>query len=162
VAGGFRHRGGCREAYHRCLEATYRFLVPPGRRVLEIGCGRGDLLASLRPGYGVGIDFSGEMIRPGVRRHHHLHFQEAGAHELPPEETFDFIILSDLVNDLWDVQKVFEQLPRLSNGRTRVILNFYSRLWQLPLALASGLGWAQPHLPQNWLTTEDVANLLRL
>src|ERR1700731_3972962 len=35
-----------------------RFLIPPGKRVLELGCGRGDLLAALEPSYGVGIDFS--------------------------------------------------------------------------------------------------------
>ena len=30
-----------------------RFLIPPGKRVLELGCGRGDLLAALQPACGV-------------------------------------------------------------------------------------------------------------
>ena len=51
-------------------------------------------------------------------------------------ETFDVIILSDLVNDLWDVQRVFEQIKPLCTPRTRIIINFYSRLWQAPLSLA--------------------------
>ena len=49
-------------AYHRRLIQVYQFLVAPGQRVLEIGCGLGDLLAALRPGYGVGVDFSPEMV----------------------------------------------------------------------------------------------------
>ena len=48
--------------YHRYLESIYRYLIPSGLRVLEIGCGKGDLLASVGPEYGVGIDFSKEMI----------------------------------------------------------------------------------------------------
>jgi len=43
-----------------------------------------------------------------------------------------------------------------------VILNFYSRLWELPLSMAQSLGLARPNLPQNWLTVEDVSSLLLL
>jgi ubiquinone/menaquinone biosynthesis C-methylase UbiE len=101
--------------YHRRLADVYRFLVPSGQRVLEIGCGRGDLLASVNPSYGVGIDFSSEMIKRARQRHPELCFIEADAHDLSfLTEKFDFIILSDLINDLWDVQTVFEQVARLS------------------------------------------------
>src|SRR5919201_583056 len=36
-------------AYHRRLREIFRFICPPGKRVLEIGCAYGDLLASLEP-----------------------------------------------------------------------------------------------------------------
>src|SRR5882724_4090465 len=54
------HRG-LGGAYQRRLAEIYGFFVPTGSRVLEIGCARGDLLAALRPSYGLGIDFSSEM-----------------------------------------------------------------------------------------------------
>jgi ubiquinone/menaquinone biosynthesis C-methylase UbiE len=148
--------------YHRRLAQIYRFLVPPGLRILELGCARGDLLAALEPVVGVGVDFSEEMIERAVQRHPDLRFIHADAHSLCLDETFDFIILSDLVNDLWDVQAVFEQAARLAIPRTRVIVNTYSRLWEPALALAERLGLARPTLHQNWLTVEDVANLLEL
>jgi SAM-dependent methyltransferase len=148
--------------YHRRLAEVYKFLVPPGQRVLELGCAQGDLLAALEPAMGVGVDFSTEMVRAASARHPHLCFVQADAHDLPLDETFDVIILSDLVNDLWDVQTVLQQVARLSGPQTRVILNSYSRLWQPVLALAQRLGVAQRLLPQNWLTTEDVRNLLHL
>jgi SAM-dependent methyltransferase len=44
--------------YHRWLQRVYGFVIPKGARVLELGCGSGDLLASLQPGYGFGIDFA--------------------------------------------------------------------------------------------------------
>ncbi|NJP07880.1 MAG: glycosyltransferase [Chloroflexaceae bacterium] len=84
------------------------------------------------------------------------------AHDLCFNTTFDIIILSDLLNDAWDVQAIFEQITRVATPRTRVIINTHSRLWEQPLALAERLGLAHPTLYQNWFTVEDVANLLHL
>src|SRR5256885_2239046 len=56
-------------AYHERLRQVYRSLVAEGQKVLEIGCGRGDLLAALEPSIGVGIDFSAQMLREATRRH---------------------------------------------------------------------------------------------
>jgi len=149
-------------AYQGKLRRLYRFLVLPGLKVLEIGCGRGDLLAALHPAVGIGVDFSEGMLRQARQRHPELTFIQADAYELALPQTFDVIILSDLVNDLWDVQTVFSRLLPLCTPGTRIILNFYSRLWQLPLNAARRLGLAQPLLPQNWLAPDDVTNLLRL
>jgi SAM-dependent methyltransferase len=148
--------------YRRRLKEIYRFIIPPGQKVLEIGCGTGDLLAEIKPARGVGIDFSWEMIRRASKRHPHLSFILADAHDLPVKETFDFIILSDLVNDLWDVQSVLQQLLRVTDGRSRIIVNFYSRLWETPLLIAKKTGLGRPLLFQNWLTVEDMDNLLHL
>jgi SAM-dependent methyltransferase len=148
--------------YHQRLADIYRFLVGPDQSIIELGCGNGDLLSALRPKRGVGIDFSPEAIKAAERRHPHLRFIEADVHELQHDEPFDVAILSDLVNDLWDVQTVFENVARLVHPRTRIILNFYSRLWELPLLAASRLKLKAPTLQQNWLTVDDVRNLLNL
>jgi SAM-dependent methyltransferase len=151
--------------YHRRLEEFYRLLVSPGLVVLEVGCGRGDLLAALAPLKGVGVDFSAEMVAQARQRHAahpQLTFIQADAHDLQLEHQFDIIILSDLVNDAWDVQAVLEQIRPLCKADTRLILNFYSRVYQPALNLASALGLAKRLLPQNWLTPEDTENLLHL
>jgi SAM-dependent methyltransferase len=148
--------------YHRRLAQVYSFAVAPGQRVLEIGCGLGDLLAQLRPSFGLGIDFSSEMIRRAARRHPGLHFLQADAHDLPCAGPFDAIILSDLVNDLWDVQTVFEHVARLATPRTRIVVNVYSRLWEIPLGMTLRLGLSKPNLDQNWLTVDDLGSLLSL
>jgi SAM-dependent methyltransferase len=149
-------------AYHRRLTRIYRFLVPPGRRVLDLGCGRGDLLAALQPSRGVGIDFSPEMIELARQAHPSLEFHLADAHRPQVEGPFDVIILSDLVNELWDVQATLSALAPLCTPRTRIIINTYSRLWDWPLALASRLNLAKPTLRQNWLTVHDIDNMLQL
>jgi SAM-dependent methyltransferase len=156
----WRGMGG---AYHRRLAELYRFLIPAGGRVLEAGSGSGDLLAVLRPARGVGVDFSPEMVSRARAKYPQLTFVEADAHELPPlEGPFDAIILSDLVNDVWDVQCVLEGLRPHCAGHTRLVLNYHSGLWELPLRIAQRLRLASPMLDQNWLTNEDVADLLNL
>ena len=149
--------------YHRRLAEIYRYLVNPNQRVLEIGCGTGNLLASLRPSRGVGIDFSPEMIARAKKDHPEFEYHQADAHDLTGiEGQFDVVILSDTVNDLWDVQRVLEQARQFCAPHTRLILNFYSHVWQLPLAIAQSLNLAAPMLRQNWLTREDIDNMLRL
>ena len=51
------------EGYKNKLIQIYKFLIPPGNRILEIGSGRGDLLAALKPSYGVGIDISDKPLQ---------------------------------------------------------------------------------------------------
>jgi SAM-dependent methyltransferase len=151
-----------RKYYRERLAEIYEFLIPPGMRVLELGCGQGDLLAALKPSYGVGLDLSEVMVAKARSKHPRLHFLHGDAHSFQGAATFDFIICSDLVNELWDVQKVFEVVARHCHPSTRVILNSYSRLWELPLRAAAKLGLAKPRLSENWLTAEDITNLLYL
>jgi SAM-dependent methyltransferase len=148
--------------YQRLLYHYYRFLVPSGLRILELGCGHGDLLAFLKPSVGVGVDFSGEMIRHAAKKHPNIIFIQADVHEMEFKEKFDVIILSDLINDLWDVQRVFEKLRNISHPSTRLVLNFYNNLWRIPLSVVKWLGLGAEILEQNWFSPHDVYNLLKL
>ena len=149
--------------YRRRLRQAFAAHVPAGQRVLEVGCATGELLAAVAPASGVGVDFSPSMVSEAQRRNPHLTFHVADAHDLAGiEGPFDVVILSDLMNDLWDVQRVLEQINRVSHAGTRVVVNNYSRLWELPLSMAAVLRIARPRLQQNWLTVEDVANLFHL
>jgi len=148
--------------YHQLLQGYYRYLVPPGKRVIEFGCGQGDLLADLKPSFGVGVDFSGEMIRLASKKYPHINFIQADAHEIEIREKFDVIVLSDLVNDLWDVQRVLEKLRNISHPGTRLVLNFFNDLWRLPLSIVKYLGLGAEVLEQNWFSPHDIYNLLKL
>jgi hypothetical protein len=102
------------------------------------------------------------MIQRARQRHPDLRFIQADAHAFELDETFDVIVLSDLINDVWDVQTVLERAALVSNPRTRLIINTYSRLWEPLLSVAERLGLARPVLHQNWLTAYDVKGLLGL
>ena len=155
------HKKDWSSYYHRRLQKIYQYIIPAGSTVLEIGSGTGDLLASVKPSHGVGIDFSAEMIRISSDKHPQLTFIHGNAQEIPDlDMSFDFIILSDLVNDVWDVQDIFSQLSRFSTPKTRIILNYYSRLWEVPLKIAQKLKVAKPFEYQNWLTHHDCRMFL--
>ena len=148
--------------YHRRLANLLSQIIPRNQKILEIGCSDGKLIASLSPKLGVGIDFSGQMAAAAKSKHPGIQIIRGDAHYLPLREEFDYIILSDLLNDLWDAQQVFKQLKYVSGARTRIIINVYSRLWELPLGIGQKLGLAKPNLPQNWFSPQDVKHLLEL
>jgi ubiquinone/menaquinone biosynthesis C-methylase UbiE len=151
--------------YNRLLRHYYRFFITPGARVLEVGCGIGDLLAAVEPCAGVGVDFSPENIeiaRARHQEHRHLTFQSGEAASFQVEGKFDYIILSDLVNDVADVQAVLEHVRKFAHERTRLVLNFFNHAWRPILALAEKLELKAPTPAQNWLSAADMQNLLHL
>lgn len=154
---GWRKRN---KYYHRLLEKYYSFFIPPGVRVLELGCGLGDLLASVKPSYGVGIDFSAKIVEIARERHPGLIFKVMDAENLQLDETFDYVILSDLVGSLWDVQAVFEKLRSVCHNRTRLIISNYSYLWEPLVQLSEKIGIKQKQPIQNWLSTRDIMTIL--
>ena len=148
--------------YHRRITAVYQQLVPTGLKVLELGCGEGDLLAAVHPTDGVGVDFSSVAIEAAREKHPNLNFILGDVHVLELNDTFDVVIISDLANDVWDVQRLLDVVGRVCHPGTRVILNLFNRLWQLPIGVARAAGFAQPMLKQNWLSLADIRNLLEL
>ncbi len=149
-------------AYHKRLIEIFTFLIPQGQSVFEVGCGTGGLLAALKPARGVGLDFSPKMVSKAKRLHPELTFTCGDAHELNSKETFDYVIISDLLNELWDVQRVFNHVRQLCHANTRIVINTYSRLWSPLFWVTSSLKMSKPTLQQNWLTVEDIRNMLSL
>lgn len=157
------HWQGMGRWYHQRITEVYKFLVSPNQRILEIGCGTGNLISKLKPSHGVGVDFSVEMIERAKKQNPEINYYHLDAHDLSSMEgKFDIIIFSDTINDLWDVQRALEQVKKFCTPHTRLILNFYSHLWQIPLKLAQSVDLASSLLTQNWLTPDDVHNLLGL
>src|SRR5258705_9420755 len=151
------------QSFYQCLlHRYYSAVVPVGARVLEIGCRTEDLLASLRPLRGVGIDFNRQAIECARNRYPNLEFIVGEASESKTGEEFDYIVMSDLVNDLTDVQEVLTAARQYSGPHTRLVINFYNTLWRPVLQAATKLRLRIPTMPKNWLSDEDMSNLLRL
>jgi SAM-dependent methyltransferase len=167
------HRGierarDARRYFYRYLEQVLKARVPPGQRVLDIGCGSGHLLSALGPAQGVGIDVSGRAIDAARERHRGepLHFLEGdGADPALLAQAggpFDAVLMVNVVTHLTDVQTLLERLHPLCHSRTRLLIYSYSRLWQPLLRLAELLRLKHRQPPEAWLPPEEVRNMLAL
>ena len=148
--------------YRKRIAQIYQFNIPSGLDILEIGCGNGDLLSKLKPKYGFGMDISPKMIALANKNHPEYDFACMDAIDFKLDKQFDAVVISDTVNDVWDVQTLFENVLKHIKPNGRLVINFYNRLWEWPIHIASSLGVAKPMLMQNWLTVEDINNLLNL
>jgi SAM-dependent methyltransferase len=162
-----RKRWIARNDYYYRLDYAYmRFLIPRGLSVLDLGCGTGELLAQLDPALGVGIDFSAAMLEVARREHPAMQFRCGDVEEpssfddLPGP--FDVVVLSDTIGALDDCQRTFTELHRVCGPDTRLVIAYYSMAWEPLLETAQGIGLQMPRAHQNWLSTDDIANLLRL
>jgi len=153
-------------AYYQDDYRFMQFLVPKGLRVLDLGCGTGDLLASLNPTLGIGVDLSPNMIAEAQKRHPDFMFV-TGDIEDPAtiaklRGPFDYIVLSDTIGMLDDIEVALSRLHPLCSQDTRIIIAYYSHLWEPILKMAEWLGFKMPQPPVNFLANADFLNIIEL
>ena len=143
-----------------------KFLVGKEKRVLELGCGTGQLLNVLNPSYGVGVDISANMVSAAQKNYPNLEFIQGDLEDenliSSLQGPFDFIILSDTIGYLDDCENTFVGLHSLCTPDTRLIISYYSWRWQPILTLGEKIGLKMPSVETNWLSTEDTMNFLEL
>ncbi len=152
-----RHRYYWNEITRYCNYFSHETLS-----VLEIGCGTGELIGGIKAAKKTGIDFSEKMISIARRQYPDVDFKTMAAEDLELTETFDLIIVSNLIGYTDDVQRVFEQLHKVCHARTKIIVTYYNYLWEPVLRSAEFLGLKTKSPKQNWLTKADIKNLLFL
>jgi ubiquinone/menaquinone biosynthesis C-methylase UbiE len=148
--------------YHRTLEKQFSFIIPEGSEVLELGCSTGDLLNSVKPSKGIGVDFSSKAIELAKIKYPHIEFFVADALNFSPASSIDYIIISDLIASLWDVQAFFHQVRKYCNPRTKIIISTYNYLWEPTLRFGEFLKLKAMQPLQNWLSIKDIENILIL
>jgi 2-polyprenyl-3-methyl-5-hydroxy-6-metoxy-1,4-benzoquinol methylase len=143
-----------------------RFLVPKGARVIDIGCGTGELLSALEPSYGLGIDLSSKMVEVASGKYPSLHFKQMDVEDKEFATKigmkFDYIILSDTIGLLDDIGAAFDNLHELCNRETRIIIAYHSPSWASLLSLGEYLGLRMPQPPVNYISSSDFDNILDL
>jgi ubiquinone/menaquinone biosynthesis C-methylase UbiE len=153
-------------AYHDDDRKFMRFLIPPGKRVLELGCGSGHMLAALQPSYGVGVDFSEKAIERARLYYPHLNFVLGDAEDPATlqgiEGTFDYIVLADTIGLLEDIDGTLRLIHQLCAPSTRLIIAYYSHLWEPVLKTAEAIGLRNKQPQVNYIATADFLNLLDL
>ena len=143
-----------------------KFLIPEGMRVLQLGCCTGELLAELKPSFGVGVDLNISAIDEARRAYPDYRFY-AGDIEAPDfikslPGPFDYIVIVDTLGSLDDCQLMFQNLHTLCMRETRLIVGYFSHLWYPLLKFVEAIGLKMPQPPQNVLAPADVCCLAAL
>ena len=162
MADASRLRRWLRTYYYQDLYGFVAQQIPRGASVLDLGCAEGDLLALLDPSHGVGIDIDEEAVRTASQRHPELSFMVGDVEHLSIEGTFDYIVISNTVGFLRDVQGFLAQLRPLAHPSTRIVLTYYNFAWEPILKLAQKLRLKRPEPLLNWLSRPDLTNLIDL
>ncbi len=108
--------------YLKEIENYINFLIPPHSSVLMLGCGCGEILGSLKPSRGLGIDCEIKNIDAARKSFPSLEFQ-AGINELKNiHEKFDYILIYDIPNDIDSLKKTLKILESCSLSDSRIII----------------------------------------
>ncbi|MBF0385939.1 MAG: glycosyltransferase [Candidatus Omnitrophica bacterium] len=148
--------------FYEELYKQYRYFIPKGKMVLEVGCGTGGLLNAVAPKEGYGVDISPEMIKIARGKFPQFNFTEGDLTALKTNTRFDFIVLSGLLGEIEDIQEFLVGLNKFCFSDTRVIIQYYSYFWLGILKIFEKFGRRNPQRIQNWLVYSDIENILKL
>jgi 2-polyprenyl-3-methyl-5-hydroxy-6-metoxy-1,4-benzoquinol methylase len=148
--------------YYDELKRFIQFATVPGKRVLCIGADVGQYLEWCAPSVGVGIEDSLRLVELARQRYPQFDFRCGALEDLDEAERYDYILLINTVNGLFDVQTVFERCYKLCHSDTRLVIATYNFLWQPLAMLAEHWGIKRPQPAQNWLSPASLDALLHL
>jgi len=158
--------------YYQEIIRFIKKIIPPGKKILEIGCADGYLLKNLTPIKALGLDLSSAMI--GIANSEKklssssnssssvIEFTQGEVESYQFFETYDYILLSDLVGDLLDIQAALENIHNACDSQSRLVIHYHNIYWEPFLKLAEKLKLKSPQLFHNWLGRKDIENFLAL
>jgi hypothetical protein len=144
-----------REYFYRLMRHYLSLFILPQNTVVEIDPANALLGATLQNGR---VAFTGrcEASKHEFSSDHVVSMDDIG--DMQP----DYILVSGGVHYERDIQGLLKKLRQVSNRQTRLIVTYYSNLWRPAMRLASSLGLRKKTPEVNWLSHEDIKNLLLL
>ena len=133
-------------------------LVPPGSRVLDLGCGNGELLAHLRDARqcsGYGIEIADANVLACTQRGVNviqLNLEEGLA--LFEDQSFDVVLQLDTLQHLRNTEKMLRETARV--GRIGIVSFPNFAHWPNRLHVVGGRMPVTRVLPYQWYDTPNI------
>jgi ubiquinone/menaquinone biosynthesis C-methylase UbiE len=148
--------------YNQYLIRWCRSVLPPGEKVLDVGSGRGDVLAAVAPREGLGIDLSEKMVALSSRVYPNLRFVQRAIEDFEGDASYDAALLINTLEYTYDVGCVLGRIHSALRDGGRLLITTANPLWSTVFRMASAIGWRIPECERLFVTNEDVVNMLRL
>jgi hypothetical protein len=110
----------------------------------------------------LGVDIDSGSLSEAIKQDPNLTFLHAALEDaliVPPDGGVDYVVLSGVLDQVYDVYTALIRLNRMCAAHTRVVIVTYSRLWQPLLRLAEQLNLKSNVPAQNWIPTSEIRNL---
>ena len=134
-------------------------LVTPGARVLDLGCGDGELLAYLKRAKGVngyGLEIDPEMITCCITVGVNVIEQDLdqGLTNFP-SDSFDLVVMTDTLQSVKRPDVMLDEMLRIGRECIVTFPNFAHWRCRLQLAARGKMPVAK-HLPHRWYDTPNI------
>ena len=147
--------------YYQEIKKLLRSKIPVETHVLDVGCGTGSLLASVEPRKGIGVDLSERMVQIATRKHPQYTYLVCDCERLSFRETFDYVIMVDLLDHLPDPWATFSGLKSVLSDQSRVVLLTANPIWDPVLKWAERRGMKMPEGPNRFVPIEEIVEILK-
>ncbi len=148
--------------YHNQLSQVFKDFVKEGSKVLQIGYGLGDVLASLYPKKAISFDDDSHLISISRKRYSNIKFSSFDFTKSKIKDKFDYIIFPDSLEHLEDIQTVFANIYPSLSSNSKVVISSVNPRWEQVFWLLEKLHLKRPQPPRNWLKLDTVKNLLEI
>ncbi len=149
--------------YYEQIKNFYQKKILPHKKVLELGCGTGEILNCVNPAYGVGNDISEEMVKLAQNKFPDLKFVTYAAEGMTVlTEKFEYIIMCDLLDHVSDIFEIFKNLENLAQENSKLIITTVNPIWDPVFMALEKWKMKMPEGPHNFLFKADIITLLKL
>lgn len=133
--------------------------IESGSKVLDLGCGEGDLLLYLKENkqvIGTGIEHVEEKVAQCIERGLSVLQGDINEEVLDyPDDTFDYAILSQTLQQVYEPAKLIQELLRIGKKGIVSFPNFSH--WGIRLhLLTTGFAPITKQLPYEWYDTPNI------
>lgn len=148
--------------FHRQVNRLLASQVPRGSAVLDLGCADGATLAACQPAQGCGVDLDQVAISMAIEEHPGLRFIAMPIEEMDdsPVDDPEYILMSLLLDEVYDIQGVLDQVRAWSTPSTRIVIVTYSRLWRPFIRLAEWMHIKGRVEGENYVPWDEIENVL--